>query len=494
MTRLEELVDVARADVARRRERTPAEALRADLGTLGGGRPFNEALVRPGLSLIAEFKRRSPSSGDIAEGAGVAEVLPAYERGGAAAVSILTDERNFGGSLEDLRAGRAACSLPILRMDFIVDPYQLLEAAVAGADAVLLIAAALPGDELRRLREEAWALDLDCVIEVQPSAAGPAGFRHPHVQFLCRPFQGRAHVGHRPEMAEQQPLGSQRAEQPQRIQGQRQVEVRWRARRAQVAGLREEHPRGVADVQVAAGRVDQPDVMLGMTWRVMAVQRTAAAEVDRSPLLHAPDALRRSRCQFAEQPVQVVAVDHPGAGHQAARVRQVTRAGLVDHDLRRGVHLGDVAHAAGMVQVDVGDHHRGQVAGPHAERGERVPHHRRRRCRSGLHQARTVGEDQVSGGNLAVSRHPGVDLEHVVPERGDPGVAVPAEIGLVHVGIVPEVPAASAGGWVKHLRRSHADSYILSTICAQRAGRRGFGAPGRAGAPDSHRTGMEGQL
>ena len=170
MTRLEELVDVARADVARRRERTPEDALRADLGTLGGGRPFNEALVRPGLSLIAEFKRRSPSSGDIAEGAGVAEVLPAYERGGAAAISILTDERNFGGSLEDLRAGRAACDLPILRKDFIVDPYQLLEAAVAGADAVLLIAAALPGDELRRLREEAWALDLDCVIEVHDEA------------------------------------------------------------------------------------------------------------------------------------------------------------------------------------------------------------------------------------------------------------------------------------------------------------------------------------
>jgi anthranilate phosphoribosyltransferase len=166
MSRLDELVESARADVERRRERTPAEALRTDLGTRGGARPFNEALVRPGLSLIAEFKRRSPSGGDIAVGADVGEVLTAYERGGAAAISILTDERNFGGSLEDLRAGRAACGLPILRKDFIVDPYQLLEAAVAGADAVLLIAAALPSDYLRALREEAWALDLDCVVEV----------------------------------------------------------------------------------------------------------------------------------------------------------------------------------------------------------------------------------------------------------------------------------------------------------------------------------------
>src|SRR3954447_25176104 len=166
MSSLDELVAGAREDARRRQEEVPLETLRSRLGGREGGRPFNEALVRPGLSLIAEFKRRSPSGGQISGDADVAGVLSAYERGGAAAISILTDERNFGGSLEDLRAGRAACGLPILRKDFIVDPYQLLEAAVAGADAVLLIAAALPGDELRRLREEAWALDLDCLVEV----------------------------------------------------------------------------------------------------------------------------------------------------------------------------------------------------------------------------------------------------------------------------------------------------------------------------------------
>jgi indole-3-glycerol phosphate synthase len=136
------------------------------LGTRSGARPFNEALVRPGLSLIAEFKRRSPSAGAIAPELDVGEVLAAYERGGAAAVSVLTDGRHFGGSLDDLEAGRAACELPMLRKDFVIDPYQLLEAAVSGADAVLLIAAALPDERLRALYEEARELDLDCLVEV----------------------------------------------------------------------------------------------------------------------------------------------------------------------------------------------------------------------------------------------------------------------------------------------------------------------------------------
>ena len=170
MSRLDDLVGAAREDLEERRARTPAEALRARLGARSGARPFSEALVRPGLSLIAEFKRRSPSSGEIAAGTAVGEILAAYERGGAAAVSVLTDRRHFGGSLEDLSAGRAACSLPMLRKDFVIDPYQLLEAAVGGADAVLLIVAALSDDELAALYEEARALDLDCLVEVHDEA------------------------------------------------------------------------------------------------------------------------------------------------------------------------------------------------------------------------------------------------------------------------------------------------------------------------------------
>jgi indole-3-glycerol phosphate synthase len=167
MSKLEELVGAAREDVERRKGLVPVEDLRGAVGTLSGSRPFSEALVRPGLSLIAEFKRRSPSAGEIAPGATVAEVCAAYERGGAAALSVLTDERHFGGSLDDLRGARAASSLPILRKDFIVDVYQLYEARVNGADAVLLIVAALDEDDaLSLLFEEAEQLDLDCLVEV----------------------------------------------------------------------------------------------------------------------------------------------------------------------------------------------------------------------------------------------------------------------------------------------------------------------------------------
>src|SRR5688572_25352060 len=166
MSWLEELVAGAREDARRRREEVPSETLRARLGTRGGARPFSEALVRPGLSLIAEFKRRSPSAGEIRPGAGVAETVRAYERGGAAALSILTEERHFGGSLDDLAEARAASELPILRKDFTVDPYQLVEARAAGADAVLLVVGSLDGDALAALYQEARALDLDALVEV----------------------------------------------------------------------------------------------------------------------------------------------------------------------------------------------------------------------------------------------------------------------------------------------------------------------------------------
>jgi indole-3-glycerol phosphate synthase len=167
---IEQLIDAARDGVEERRSQTSQAELESRLPERGRDRPFDEALVRPGLSLIAEFKRRSPSAGDISAAATVAEQVGAYERGGAAALSVLTDERHFGGSLEDLRVARAACDLPILRKDFIVDPYQLYEAAVYGADAVLLIVRALDDDSLRRLYEGAGELDLDCLVEVHDAA------------------------------------------------------------------------------------------------------------------------------------------------------------------------------------------------------------------------------------------------------------------------------------------------------------------------------------
>ncbi len=166
MSRLEELVEAARESVERRRSQVPEAELEEQMQTRGEDRPFSEALTRPGVSLVAEFKRRSPGAGDIRPGADVAEIVSAYERGGAAALSILTDEASFGGSLDDLRAARAASELPILRKDFIVDPYQLVEAAAYGADAVLLIVAALHDDDLAELHDGARGLDLDCLVEV----------------------------------------------------------------------------------------------------------------------------------------------------------------------------------------------------------------------------------------------------------------------------------------------------------------------------------------
>jgi indole-3-glycerol phosphate synthase len=163
---LERIVASTREDVRRRRKAVPLADLESALASPREDRPFSEALTRPGVSVIAEHKRRSPSVGVIREGATVADVVTAYERGGAAALSILTEEQNFGGSLDDLREARAASGLPILRKDFIIDVYQVYESAAAGADAILLIVAALERKELRELYEEALALDLDVLVEV----------------------------------------------------------------------------------------------------------------------------------------------------------------------------------------------------------------------------------------------------------------------------------------------------------------------------------------
>jgi indole-3-glycerol phosphate synthase len=167
---IEQLISAARDGVDQRRRDTPQADLESRLPDRGRDRPFNEALARPGLSVIAEFKRRSPSAGDIDSSADLSDRVGAYERGGAAALSILTEEGSFGGSLDDLRTARRACELPILRKDFLVDPYQLYEAAAYGADAVLLIVRALDDDDLRSIYDEARGLDLDCLVEVHDGA------------------------------------------------------------------------------------------------------------------------------------------------------------------------------------------------------------------------------------------------------------------------------------------------------------------------------------
>ena len=166
MSVLERIVEDTRDEVGRRRDATPLATLEAAITSRPEGRPFSEALLRPGISLIAEHKRRSPSAGRIREGSTVEEIVSAYERGGATALSVLAEPFHFGGSLEDLQAARSVTALPVLRKDFIVDPYQLYESAAAGADAILLIVAALEPDPLYELLREARALDLDALVEV----------------------------------------------------------------------------------------------------------------------------------------------------------------------------------------------------------------------------------------------------------------------------------------------------------------------------------------
>jgi indole-3-glycerol phosphate synthase len=164
--RLEQLVHATYRSVERRKQERPLEQLEREIGAPREGRPFAEALVRPGTSVIAEYKRRSPSAGTIREGASVSELVLAYERGGAAAVSVLTEEEHFGGSLADLQEARRACEVPLLRKDFTVDPYQLYEAKATGADAVLLVVASLEPDDLAELHLLAGDLDLDALVEI----------------------------------------------------------------------------------------------------------------------------------------------------------------------------------------------------------------------------------------------------------------------------------------------------------------------------------------
>ncbi len=167
MNRLTEILDHKRrtlGPVRARREELRAAALRRD-----EFRSFAGALAGDGgrtLSLIAEVKRASPSAGVIAETFDPVEIARRYEAAGANAVSVLTDERFFGGSLDDLVAVRAEVSLPVLRKDFVLEDVQIYEAAAVGADAVLLIVAALEQEELERLLAVAEACQLDALVEV----------------------------------------------------------------------------------------------------------------------------------------------------------------------------------------------------------------------------------------------------------------------------------------------------------------------------------------
>lgn len=170
MSVLDEIVAGVRADLEERQARTSEADLRAALADVDPPRDPMPALAAPGSSVIAEVKRRSPSKGDLAEIADPAALARDYAAGGAAAVSVLTEQRRFGGRLDDLRTVRAAVDVPVLRKDFLVEPYQVLEARAAGADLVLLIVAALGDDMLRRLHDLARELGMSVLVEVHDEA------------------------------------------------------------------------------------------------------------------------------------------------------------------------------------------------------------------------------------------------------------------------------------------------------------------------------------
>ncbi|MEY4323603.1 MAG: hypothetical protein RL410_1384 [Actinomycetota bacterium] len=166
MTVLDDIIVGVREDMAARMQKVSLDDLKARIDTIAPAKPIIPTFKGDDVCVIAEVKRRSPSKGHLADIASPAELAAQYEAGGAHVISVLTEERRFGGSLADLDAVRAAVDIPILRKDFIVSSYQLFEARAHGADLALLIVAALDQNALVSLIERAKSLGLTPLVEV----------------------------------------------------------------------------------------------------------------------------------------------------------------------------------------------------------------------------------------------------------------------------------------------------------------------------------------
>jgi indole-3-glycerol phosphate synthase len=168
---LQKIVEKKRMEVGRQKEVIPLNTLldmeheQLNRNT----RSMRKALAASPSGIIAEFKRKSPSKGWLYPNADIAGILPLYEQGGASACSVLTDEDYFGGSLNDLQKARACIDIPLLRKDFIIDPYQLYQAKLMGADAILLIAACLTTEECMEMAKTAHGLQLEVLLEIHSS-------------------------------------------------------------------------------------------------------------------------------------------------------------------------------------------------------------------------------------------------------------------------------------------------------------------------------------
>jgi len=170
-TLLEKIVAAKRVEIDQAKQNCPEQQLREQLAAAPEPRDFFEALAKPGpIRLIAEVKKASPSAGLIREDFDPVDIAKTYEAHGASCISVLTDEQFFQGNLSYLREVRNAVGLPVLRKDFIIDSYQLVEARAAGADAVLLIAECLDDCSLRKLHNETLELGMTPLVELYDPA------------------------------------------------------------------------------------------------------------------------------------------------------------------------------------------------------------------------------------------------------------------------------------------------------------------------------------
>ncbi len=165
-TILEQIVETKLHEIVGAKQKFPAASLRMAMDRAPVVRSFRKSILRSSPALIAEIKRRSPSAGILRRDFDPAGIAREYEDSGAAAISVVTEVKHFSGGLEILAMLRWQCKIPLLRKDFLLDPYQILEARHAGADAVLLIAALLDASSLRKMREEAEGIGMEALVEV----------------------------------------------------------------------------------------------------------------------------------------------------------------------------------------------------------------------------------------------------------------------------------------------------------------------------------------
>ena len=221
MSVLDEILEGVRADLTARERSVPLDRLKEAAGNAPAPRNAVAALKCGDVAVIAEVKRASPSKGALAAIADPAALAMDYEAGGARVISVLTESRRFGGSLEDLAAVREAVRVPVLRKDFVVSSYQLWEARAYGADMVLLIVAALEQNALVSLVERAVSIGLVPLVEVHTEAeldrardAGSEGHRHQRAE----PGHAR---GRSQRVRAARPAGTRRHHQDRRVGGPR---------------------------------------------------------------------------------------------------------------------------------------------------------------------------------------------------------------------------------------------------------------------------------